>query len=135
MWVLAFRKRLIYFENKEEIVGSLAWNSMRKLYDSISSELVQYKTTRERYDFICRELVQYQDFPFYFRMVLDKINIDFENHIFLPEEKEAYQIGEEINEKLKYFLLSGIEQGDLRDDLKIAPLYLCTDNLASRWSK
>ena len=68
-------------------------------------------------------------------MVLDKINIDFENHIFLPEEKEAYQIGEEINEKLKYFLLSGIEQGDLRDDLKIAPLYLCTDNLASRWSK
>ena len=32
-----------------------------------------------------------------------------------------YQIGDEINEKLKHFLLSGIEQSDLRYDLKIAP--------------
>ena len=34
-------------------------------------------------------------------MVLDKINIDFENHNTLPEEKETYQIGEEINKKIK----------------------------------
>ena len=54
-------------------------------------------------------------------MVLDKINIDFENHDYLPEEKETYQVGEEINEKIKHFLLSGMEKGDLRDDLKIMP--------------
>ena len=112
----------VYFENKEEIVGILALNSMKKLYDYISSALIQHETTKERYDFICRGLVQYQEeFPFYFKMVLDKINIDFESKDYLPEEKETYQIGEEINEKIKNFLLSGMEKGDLRGDLEIMP--------------
>ena len=112
----------VYFENKEEIVGILALNSMKKLYDYISSALIQHETTKARYDFICRGLVQYQEeFPFYFKMVLDKINIDFESKDYLPEEKETYQIGEEINEKIKNFLLSGMEKGDLRNDLDIMP--------------
>lgn len=112
----------VYFENKEEIVGILALNSMKKLYDYISSALIQHETTKARYDFICRGLVQYQEeFPFYFKMVLDKINIDFESKEYLPEERETYQIGEEINEKIKNFLLSGMEKGDLRSDLDIMP--------------
>jgi AcrR family transcriptional regulator len=112
----------VYFKNKEEIVGILVLNSMKKLYDYISSALIQHDTTKARYDFICRGLVQYQEeFPFYFKMVLDKINIDFESHDYLPEEKETYQIGEEINEKIKHFLLSGMEKGDLRGDLEIMP--------------
>ena len=112
----------VYFENKEEIVGILALNSMKKLYDYISSALIQHETTKARYDFICRGLVQYQEeFPFYFKMVLDKINIDFESKEYLLEERETYQIGEEINEKIKNFLLSGMEKGDLRNDLDIMP--------------
>ena len=112
----------VYFENKEEIVGILVLNSMKKLYDYISSALIQHKTTKARYDFICRGLVQYQEeFPFYFKMVLDKININFESKEYLPEERETYQIGEEINEKIKTFLLSGMEKGDLRNDLDIMP--------------
>ena len=112
----------VYFENKEEIVGILVLNSMKKLYDYISSALIQHETTKARYDFICRGLVQYQEeFPFYFKMVLDKINIDFESKAYLPEEKETYHIGEEINEKIKIFLLSGIKKGDLRGDLEIMP--------------
>ena len=112
----------VYFENKEEIVGILVLNSMKKLYDYISSALIQRETTKARYDLICRGLVQYQEeFPFYFKMVLDKINIDFESKDYLPEEKETYQIGEEINEKIKNFLLSGMEKGDLRNDLDIMP--------------
>lgn len=110
----------VYFENKEEIVGILVLNSMRKLYDYISSALIRHETTKARYDLICRGLVQYQEeFPFYFKMVLDKINIDFESYDYLSEEKETYQIGEEINEKIKHFLLSGMEKGDLRGDLEI----------------
>lgn len=113
----------VYFENKEEIVGILVLNSMKKLDDYISSALIQHEATRARYDFICRGLVQYQEeFPFYFKMVLDKINIDFESKNYLLEEKETYQIGEEINEKIKNFLLSGMEKGDLRDDLEIMPV-------------
>ena len=112
----------VYFKNKEEIVGILVLNSMKKLYDYISSALIQYETTKARYDSICRGLIQYQEeFPFYFKMVFDKINVDFESHDYLPEEKETYQIGEEINEKIKHFLLSGIEKGDLRDELEVIP--------------
>ena len=112
----------VYFENKDEIVGILVLNSMKKLYDYISSALIQHETTKARYDFICRGLVRYQEeFPFYFKMVLDKINIDFESKEYLPEERETYQIGEEINEKIKNFLLSGMEKGDLRNDLDIMP--------------
>lgn len=111
-----------YFENKEEIVGILVLNSMTILYNYISSAIEQKKSTKARYALICRGLVQYQEaFPFYFKMVLDKINIDFESHDYLPEEKETYQVGEEINEKLKDFLISGIEKGDLRGDLEIMP--------------
>ena len=54
-------------------------------------------------------------------MVLDKINIDFESHDYLVEEKETYQVGEEINEKIKEFIVSGIEKGDLRNNLEIMP--------------
>lgn len=112
----------VYFENKEEIVGILVLNSMKKLYDYIASALAQQETTKERYGLICRGLIQYQEeFPFYFKMVLDKINIDFECRDYLPEEKETWQIGEEINEKLKEFIISGIENGDLRSDLEIMP--------------
>ena len=51
----------VYFENKEEIVGILVLNSMRKLYDYISSALIRHETTKARYDLICRGLVQYQE--------------------------------------------------------------------------
>ena len=113
----------VYFKNKEELVGILVLDSMKKLYHYIVSALELQETTKEQYNFICRGLVRYQEeFPFYFKMVLDKINIDFENHEYLPEEKETYQIGEDINEKIKEFLLSGMDKGDLRADLKIMPV-------------
>lgn len=112
----------VYFENKEEIVGILVLTSMKKLYEYISSALSLEKSAKARYDFICRGLLHYQEeFPFYFKMVLDKINIDFENSSFLPEEKETYQIGEKINRKISDFLLDGIKSGDLRADLEIMP--------------
>lgn len=113
----------VYFKNKEEIVGILVWNSMQRLSDYISSALEQHESTRAKYDLICRGLVRYQEeFPFYFQMVLDKINVDFEDQDHLPEEKETYRIGEEINEKLKNFLSSGMEKGDFRGDLEPMPV-------------
>lgn len=112
----------VYFENKEELIGFLVLDSMKKLCSSITSALEQQEETKARYDMICRELVLYQEeFPFYFKMVLDKININFESQNYLPEEKETYQAGEEINEKLKAFFVSGIKRGDLREDIKIMP--------------
>ena len=113
----------VYFKNKEEITGILVLDSMKKLYGYISSALEQQETTKTTYDLICNGLVQYkEEFPFYLKMVLDKININFENQDYLPEEKETYQIGEKINGKIKEFLISGIEKGDLRSDLEIMPV-------------
>lgn len=112
----------VYFKNKEEIVGILVLASMKKLYGYIVSALEQQEGTKARYDSICNGLVQYQEeFPFYFKMVLDTINIDFQAQDYLPEEKETYQVGEEINMKMKGFLISGMEKGDLRNDLEIMP--------------
>lgn len=113
----------VYFENKEEIVSLLTLASMQKLYGYITSALEMAETTKERYMLICEGLVRYQEeFPFYFKTVLDKINIVFGTQSDLPEEKETYQIGEEINAKLKEFLVSGIEKGDLRPDLELLPV-------------
>lgn len=112
----------VYFENKEEIVSILVLESMKKLCAYISLALEIRDTTRARYDQICSGLVHYQEeFPSYFSMALDHINIDFENRMFLPEEKETYQVGEEINERLREFLKSGIEKGELRSDIKVMP--------------
>ncbi len=113
----------VYFENKEEIISILVLDSMKKLYGYISSALEQEETTRTKYGLICHGLTKYQEeFPFYFKMVLDKININFETQDYLPEEKETYQIGEKINGKIKDFLISGIEKGDLQSSLEIMPV-------------
>lgn len=112
----------VYFEDKEEIVGILVLCSMKKLYDYIASALERQDSTKARYDLICKSLVQYQEeFPFYFDMALGKINVDFESSDYLPEEKETYLVGEKINEKLKDFLIEGMEKGDLRKDLDMMP--------------
>ena len=112
----------VYFENKEEIVSILVLDSMKKLCSYISSALQLQTSTRAKYDLICKELTRYQDeYPFYFKIMLDKINVNFENQDFFPEEKESYEIGEEINEMIKGLLLSGIESGDLRRDIELMP--------------
>ena len=113
----------VYFESKEEIVCVLVLGSMKKLCACISSAIQQQESTRAKYDLICQELVRYQEkYPFYFKMTLEKINIQFESQSFYPEERETFQVGEEINEMIKTVLMSGMEKGDLRADLDIAPV-------------
>ena len=112
----------VYFKNKEELVGILVLESMQKLYDYINSALKQTNDSKERYKKICNALVKYQEeYPFYFKMVLETINIDFETTAFLPEEKETFLIGEQINNLLAVFLEAGIEKGDFRSDIEILP--------------
>ena len=112
----------VYFENKEEIVGLIVLNSMKKLCAYISEALSQEKAAKARYGLICRALVRYQEeFPFYFDLLLDKININFDAPDCLPEEKETYQVGEEIRRVLTDFIAQGIERGELRGDIKAYP--------------
>lgn len=110
----------VYFENKEEIIGFLVLVSMKKLHAYLTSALEENRDTRKRYDNICMALLRYyNEFPFYFKLVLNKINVDFENGNYLPEEKETYTVGEEINAKLVQFLTEGIEAGDIRKEINL----------------
>lgn len=112
----------VYFKNKEEIIGMLVLESMKKLYDYLSLALEKGEDTWSRYWLICHALLQYQEeFPFYFEMVLDEISIDFDRSDCLPEEVETFRIGEKVNEKIEEFLREGIEKGELRAELDIKP--------------
>lgn len=112
----------VYFKNKEELIGFLVLESMQKLYDTINLALQKSRDTKERYLEICDALVKYQaEYPFYFQAVLETINIDFETGHFLPEEKETFLVGEQINDLLAAFLEAGIAQGDIRSEIEIIP--------------
>lgn len=112
----------VYFKNKEELIGFLVLESMKKLYDYINSALKQSDDTKERYKKICYALVNYQEeYPFYFKMLLETIKVDFETTNFLPEEKETFLVGEQINELLSDFLEGGIKKGDVRPEIEILP--------------
>lgn len=112
----------VYFENKEEIVCFVALESMKKLRGYIAAALEREETVWARYEGICRGLVRYQrEFPAYFRMALERIDTDFAGRDVLPEERETYRVGEDINDQLREFLKDGMERGDLRRDLEIMP--------------
>lgn len=112
----------VYFKNKEELISVLVSESMQKLHDYISLALSENANMKEQYKQICYGLVKYQEeFPFYFRLVLETINIDFETTQFLPEEKETFAVGEKINKLLVNFLENGMKQGEIRSDIEVMP--------------
>lgn len=112
----------VYFKNKEELVGVLVLESMQKLYGYIDDAIKVSSDTKERYYKICYSLLKYQEeYPFYFKMVLETINIDFEATNYLPEEKETFMVGEQINDLLEGFIKEGIDLGHIRPDIKIKP--------------
>lgn len=112
----------VYFENKEEIIRVLVLESMKKLCACVASSMEAKASTRERYDLICRELLRFQrEHPFFFRMTLEAIDVDFEGRTAFPEERETYRTGEEINRMICGILRSGIERGEVREDLELLP--------------
>ena len=60
-------------------------------------------------------MVSYQEkYPYYFSIVLDYINIDFDNSGCEESERETFMIGEEINSMLFSFINDGIKNGAFR---------------------
>lgn len=102
----------VYFQNKDEIVGYLVLTSMIKLKEYLTNALQSNKSFQEKYMDICNAMVLYEEeFPFYFSLVLDYINIDFENSKCEESERNTFLAGEEINEMLLSFFVNGIEHG------------------------
>lgn len=112
----------VYFKDKEELISVLVLESMQKLYGYMRLALEKGKDAKECYGEICHALVRYQEeYPFYFKMVLETIRIDFETSRFLPEEKETFRIGEQINDLLTAFFKKGVEEGVFRSDVEMLP--------------
>lgn len=110
----------VYFQNKEEIVGYLVLHSMNKLKEYLASALVSEKDFKGKYLDICRAMVLYEEeYPYYFSMVLDHINIDFEHSLCEESERETFRVGEEINALLVSFFTCGIEKGAFKNQLDI----------------
>lgn len=110
----------VYFQNKEEIVGYLVLHSMTKLKEYLALALASEKDFREKYLDICQAMVSYEEeYPFYFSMVLDHINIDFEHSDCEESERETFRVGEEINLLLSSFFACGIEKGVFKNQLDI----------------
>lgn len=112
----------VYFQGKEEIVGALTLESMRRLRDCLSSALAEGMGARGRYDAVCGALQRYQgEAPFLFGLALREINIDWESPDTLPVEREIFAVGEEINDLMGRFLCEGMKTGAFRPDLEILP--------------
>lgn len=108
----------VYFQNKEEIVGYLVLHSMTKLKEYLASALAGNKDFSGKYLDICQAMVLYEEeYPFYFSMVLDHINIDFEHSECEESERETFRVGEEINLLLLSFISDGIEKGAFKKQL------------------
>lgn len=111
----------VYFKDKEELIAVLVLESMEKLYEYLSKAVNAQGDFYHRYLEICKALFQYHsEYPLYSQMALMNINIDFEGTEFLPEERETFQVGEQINELLWEFFRDGIELGVIKRDVNIA---------------
>lgn len=119
----------VYFRNKEQVIAYLALESMEKLYGLIAAETEKLRGQpfRRKYDAVCDILVDYsRNYPFYFSLLRDNINVDFEDGRFLPEEKETFIIGEKINECLASMLREAMDRNEIRqyDDVFTAAFTL-----------
>ena len=110
----------VYFANKGELIHFLVLKSMKLLKESLAKAVTGQGTIRDKYDRICEALVFYQEqYPFYFSLVLGKIDVEFKGRTPLPVETETVETGEQINRILASFIQEGIASGEFRPGLPV----------------
>ncbi|MSR90989.1 TetR/AcrR family transcriptional regulator [Inconstantimicrobium porci] len=106
----------VYFKNKDEIVSTLALDSMKILLEKIKLAVNENDTVETQYMNICNEIVQFQKvFPYYFSIAVSKIGVDTEN----TDDTATYSVGEQINKIIAQMIIRGIKEGELRRDLQV----------------
>lgn len=117
----------VYFKNKEEIISFVVLESMKTLHRYLSEAFDNRNDAKTGFMKMCHALLKYQEeYPLYFKLVLDNINIDFESREFLPDEKETFLVGEAINELIATYFSTKIQSGELRPDIQVIPtLFAC----------
>lgn len=88
----------VYFENKDDIISYLVLRSMSLLKELIISKTSRKKTDKANFLGICRAVLEYRkEYPVYFSLLQDNINVDFKDGNCPPEDAEIYETGEAIN--------------------------------------
>ena len=88
----------VYFENKDAIISYLVLRSMSLLKELIVSKTSRRKTDKANFLGICRAVLEYRkEYPVYFILLQDNINVDFSDANNLTDDMETYKIGEAIN--------------------------------------
>lgn len=118
----------VYFKDKEELIAYLVCMSMKTLLHYVQNAVTDRRqSTHAIYLCLCKALEAYQaEYPIYFDMALEPINIDFEHSKFAESEIEAFQIGEQVNRCVLEFFKIGEMRGDLQGDLcNVASVFTC----------
>lgn len=112
----------VYYKNKDEIISTLALDSMKLLLQKIKSVINEGDKCETQYLNICGEIFKFNDeFPQYFTIAVSKIGTDTNDQT----ESETYDVGEQINEIIAAMLFKGIKNGELRTDIEV-PLTIYT---------
>lgn len=108
----------VYFKNKEEIVGYLVLNSMKFLKKYLTVKYEDGMDFKLLFMTICEGLANYQEkYPYYFSLIQKPISIDFDNSNSPEEDRETYDLGEEVNDFIMEFLSRGIRAGVFKDNV------------------
>lgn len=104
-----------YFSSKEEIVSYLVLSSMESLKASIVKAVESTQDTRTQFMNIGAAMAAYErEHPFYFKLLLENIHVDLEDKKVSETEEKTFKVGDEINEYLANYFLTGMKQGKFR---------------------
>lgn len=104
-----------YFSSKEEIVSYLVLSSMESLKASIVKAVESTQDTRAQFMNIGAAMAAYErEHPFYFKLLLENIHVDLEDKKVSETEEKTFKVGDEINEYLANYFLTGMKQGKFR---------------------
>lgn len=110
----------VYFKNKEEIISSIILISMKMYLEIISKVLSQNEDIFRKYYAVCNSLADFhRDHPLYYECLLKEINVSLEDPETPYVYHEIYNVGEEINKVIGSWLEEGINQGYVRNDIKV----------------
>lgn len=105
----------VYFKNKEDIVGFLAYMGLRKLKEYIEHAIDQQKGSEAVFMDICFSIADYQkNYPDFFDKSINRISLasneNEDDYYYL-----AYLEGEEINKLIFEVLEKGNTNGEIKE--------------------
>lgn len=103
----------VYFQNKEDIVSFISYESMEKLRQSIEKAYKEKGDAKQKFFAICNALVALkEEYPAFFDKTMEYIQVDTSNDDGWLSK--AYRAGEAVNELLYKYLSDGIKNKELK---------------------